>query len=148
MTDTLPALRDRSFYDTCSDSLYRTHERCESALASFWRMHARCFVLSLVVVVVGIIVVVVLATQKTTTYPCLLYSADTLATEVSVACLQYLWNLACPTIPYTFPDSYVGWWRSSPQGTVMVPCHITTPCGAGSYQHIALQMQLCQPNGT
>lgn len=99
---------------------------------------------SIVSVLSGIVVSVVLNNNNTPTIPCLLYSSQTLANEVSVACLQYLWNLYCTSKkPYTFSPSYSGYWNRSPKGTSVVSCSQTIDCGIGSYGNIIVYMQFC-----
>ena len=103
-------------------------ERTASWWYTTWRNHSGCIILSVFVMVSVVVVVVVVLNQKTTVYPCALYGGTTLASDVSVECLQYLWDKSCPTHSYSFPASYMGWWRSSPQGTALVHCS-SSPCG-------------------
>lgn len=99
---------------------------------------------SIVCVLSGVVVSVVLSNNNTPTIPCLLYSSQTLANEVSVECLQYLWNLYCASKkPYTFSPSYSGYWNRSPRGTSAVSCSQTIDCGIGSYGNIIVYMQFC-----
>lgn len=107
-----------------------------------WRNHSGCIILSIFIVVIVIVVIMVVLNQKTAVLPCALYSGTTLASDVSVECLQYLWDKLCPTRPYSFPSSYMGWWRSSPQGGTLVRCSVT-PCGVGSFDNMRTYVQLC-----
>ena len=117
-------------------------ERTASCWHSTWRNHAGCIILSIFIMVIVIVVIVVVMNQKTAVLPCALYSGTTLASDVSVECLQYLWDKSCPTRPYSFPASYMGWWRSSPQGGTLVRCSVT-PCGVGSFDNMRTYVQLC-----
>ena len=91
------------------------------------------------------VVLVVALNQKTVAFPCAQYAGTTLASDVSVECLQYLWDKSCLTRPYSFPASYAGWWRSSPQGGTLVRYSVT-PCGVGSYDNMRTYIQLCNVN--
>ena len=118
---------------------------CIHRLTSFYTAYKGWIIFfTIVSVLSGIVISVVLSNNNKPTIPCLLYSPQTLANEVSVACLQYLWNLYCGSRkPYTFPDSYSGYWHSSPRGTSMVSCSQNPVCGIGSYGNILNYMQFC-----
>jgi hypothetical protein len=79
--------------------------------------------------------------------PCYYYTSETLASDVSVDCVTYLWNVAqCST---ALESSLTWkWWIQSPQGLTMVKCSASrtgTLCGAGSYATIRNYIQLCNP---
>jgi len=89
----------------------------------------------------------VLLTKSTTTFPCVTFSAQTPATQVSIACMQYLWTKAgCLTPSIYPPNGYTGFWTQSPQGLVMVKCVGQATCGVGSYQNIMIYLQYCNTN--
>jgi len=117
-------------------------ENTISKAQSVWRNHSGCILFSITMTAVIAVVLVVALNQKTVAFPCAQYAGTTLASDVSVECLQYLWDKSCPTRPYSFPASYAGWWRSSPQGGTLVRCSVT-PCGVGSYDNMRTYIQLC-----
>lgn len=79
--------------------------------------------------------------------PCYYYTTDTLASDVSIDCVTYLWNVAqCSTVLQSSPTWR--WWIQSPQGLTTVKCdasHRGTMCGAGSYATIRIYIQICNP---
>ena len=85
--------------------------------------------------------------QDTSIGPCYYYTSETLASDVSIACINYLWNVAqCSTALESSPTWK--WWIQSPQGLTMVKCdtyRTGTMCGAGSYNIIRNYIQLCNP---
>jgi len=107
----------------------------------------------LLLVLVGAILAFVF-TSSSRTFPCASYSPSSLANEVKLDCLQYLWTASgCkPVHGATFPPSgYSGWWNRSPAGAQTVSCPSgvdTNSCGAGSYSAIMTYMQLCRPGYT
>lgn len=105
-----------------------------------------CVIFVIVVLIVaGAVIGVILSTKKVI-LPCSKYSTESFATEVTVECLQYIWNIECPSKPFSFPVGYNGWWLQSPQGSVMVKCNngfSGTNCGIGTYGNILVYMQFC-----
>jgi hypothetical protein len=133
--DILPSIPDRNLWDVCQD-------RCDT----YWRTRRSWIIFGCVLTVLSAVVITIVILQpKSSSYPCLIYGPNSLASTVSVECLQYTWNSLClPTHPYTFPQGYTGWWRSSPQGSIMVPCSLSPGnCGVGSYGNIMIYMQTC-----
>lgn len=91
----------------------------------------------------------VILSQRTGTMACSPYGMDTLAKDVSIACLQLLWSSRCPgAFP---PADYQGFWNQSPQGMTMVACpnrQVTPACGVGSYNNIISYMGTCRSDFT
>lgn len=143
-TSTLPTILDANSWEGYIEQKYTD---LKIALRACWRDYRNWIIFSftLLIIVIAILLIIVLQSAPTT-YPCLMYQMDTLASTVSVDCLQYIWNANCRTKqPYLFPQSYTGWWKQSPQGGIMVSCHISPlACGVGSYGNILVYMQFCQ----
>jgi hypothetical protein len=106
------------------------------------------YILGFIFLCVVITVVSVIALHKNPEYPCLAYSPSTLASEVSVKCLQFLWT-ASGCIQKGMPpisDSYNGYYLHSPAGANTVKCdgfHSGKNCGIGSYDAMRVAVQLC-----
>jgi hypothetical protein len=144
---TIPTIQDKNSWTTFVDEIEKTYEGWESSCRSCWRHYQKWIILGIVVLVLGTAVVLVIVSQSAVpSYPCLAYDSNTLASSISVPCLQYIWNQACKSTPYTFKQGYTGWWNQSPEGAKMVRCHGTAPCGAGTYGNILIYMQSCQIN--
>jgi len=140
----LPTIPEKNSWDTFVTGVEEKYDSWGITLRACWREYRNWIIFGLTVFVIGIIIVLILVLKPNTkSYPCLSYQPTTLASSVSVACLQYTWDANCKT-PYTFPSGYTGWWNQSPQGTTMVPCRGTTNCGVGSYGTIALYLTFCQ----
>lgn len=134
----LPTIPDESFTERCS--------KCTSPIKHCFTHNISCVVFIIVILLVLGAVIAVILTSKKAILPCSNYSGDTLAVDVSVQCLQYVWDAECPTKPYSFPTGYSGWWRQSPQGNVLAKCInglSGTQCGVGSYGNILVYMQFC-----
>lgn len=109
----------------------------------------KCMVSIVILIVILSILLSIVLAKKTTTSPCQSYDSNSLASTVTVECLQYLWNNVCPTQRYTFTVEDTGWWTQSPQGPLMVSCinHIlSSNCGVGSYGNILVYLQYCRPD--
>lgn len=143
----LPIIKDKNSWTIFVDEV---EHRCDDVgiwCRSYWRNYRKWIIFGLSVLVISIVIVLIAVTQSTTpSYPCISYDTNTLASSVSVSCLQYVWNHACASSPYAFSQGYTGWWTQSPQGTTMVRCRGTSPCGVGSYGNILIYMQSCQIN--
>lgn len=142
----LPTIRDKNSWETFVDHVGQGVETTHSRCASIWRRYSSWIIFfSALFVLLVVVICVIVFSSKTNTYPCMKYDVNMKASDVSVECLQYTWNLLCQTThPYTFPQGYTGWWRSSPQGSTMVPCGLSPGnCGVGSYGNIIIYMQLC-----
>ena len=100
----------------------------------------------MILLVTGIVLAVVLG-KKTQVFPCYLYNSQTLASEITLDCLQYLWKANACTNPAIYPpNGYTGFWTQSPQGTKMVKCFGQgINCGIGSYENIMIYIQFCNP---
>jgi hypothetical protein len=140
----IPSIPD----ETCMSSLEKNVSSCIENICMSCRHcyqhYMRLIILSMVLVIIGIIVIVIVLSQKTNAFPCHEYDSSTLASSVSLSCLQYLWDTSCSTrSPYTFPPNYQGWWNQSPQGSALVKCQSNSVCGVGSYGNIAIYMSYC-----
>ena len=120
--------------------------KCTSPITYFITHNISCVVFIVVILIAVGAVISVILTSKQVILPCSKYSSDTFATEVTVECLQYIWNIDCPSKPFSFPSGYTGWWKQSPQGSIIVKCNnglSGTQCGVGSYGNIMVYMQFC-----
>lgn len=123
-------------------------EQCYSVGMCCSRNRFAIICVVLLVIVAGIVLSVILG-NKSQPFPCYLYNSQTLATEITLDCLQYIWKANACSNPAIYPPSgYTGFWSQSPQGTKMVKCIGQTQgirCGIGSYQNIIVYMQFCNP---
>jgi hypothetical protein len=143
----LPTISDTNSWDIFMNGVEQTYTNTRISLHSYWRYYRNWIIIGLTVLAIGMMILfVILLPSSTNTYPCRMYDTDTLASTISVECLQYVWNSNCRTKqPYLFPQSYTGWWKQSPQGGTMVSCHSSpSACGVGSYGDILVYMQFCQ----
>lgn len=123
-----------------NDVYYTTCRLCE--------LHRFMIITFVMCLCVGSIVIsVIIKSNNITVSPCYHYKSDTLASDVSVECVKYLWNnYQCSTALESSPTWR--WWIQSPQGTTLVRCdatHTGTACGVGSYQAISVYIALCNP---
>ena len=77
--------------------------------------------------------------------PCAGYTDNSLASSVTLACLQKIWlDSGCTTTGTSYPRNTNSWWSNSPNGTKPVDCDTThkgTQCGAGNYRTIVNDMR-------
>jgi hypothetical protein len=140
----LPTIPEKNSWETFVTGMEEKYTDCGITLRLWWRYYRSWIIFGLFLLIVTIVIVLILVLKPNTqSYPCLSYQPNTLASSVSVDCLQYIWNANCK-ISYTFPSGYTGWCNQSPQGTTMVACRGTMPCGVGSYGNIALYLTFCQ----
>jgi hypothetical protein len=143
----IPTIQDKNSWTTFVDGVEKKYEDWGMSCGICWRHYQKWIILFIALCIIGIAAVLVIISQSATpSYPCLPYDANMLASSVSIPCLQYIWDQACMSTPYTFTESYMGWWNQSPKGTTLVRCRGTAPCGAGSYGNILIYMQSCQIN--
>jgi hypothetical protein len=147
----LPTISDtNSWYTSCNvfmNGVEQTYTDSKIVLRAWWRDYRNWIIFGLTLLAVGaIILLVMLLPSSTLSYPCRMYDTETLASTISVDCLQYVWDSNCRLKhPYLFPQSYTGWWKQSPQGGTMVSCRMSpSSCGVGSYGNIIVYMQFCQ----
>lgn len=124
----------------CNDLYYKTCKLCDQ--------HRAIIIACVLCLTVGSIAIsVIIKSKNTIVNPCSTYTSDTLASDVTVECVNYLWNsFQCSTALQSSPTWR--WWIQSPNGKTMVHCdatHTGTACGAGSYQTIIIYIQLCNP---
>lgn len=108
----------------------------------------KCISIIMISIVIFSILLSILLSNKNITTPCQNYNSNSLASTVTIECLQYLWNTICSTQRYTFQVEDIGWWTQSPRGSIMVSCpnHILdNTCGVGSYGNILIYLQYCRP---
>jgi hypothetical protein len=125
----------------------KTYADTRISLHSYWRDYRNWIIFGLTLMVIGMIIGLGILLQATTpNYPCRMYDTETLASTISTACLQYVWDGSCRAKqPYLFPQGYTGWWNQSPEGMRMVSCRMSpSACGVGSYGNIIVYMQFCQ----
>lgn len=83
--------------------------------------------------------------SNTTSDPCAGYTDNSLASSVTLACLQKIWlDSGCTTTGTSYPRNTNSWWSNSPNGTKPVSCdatHTGTQCGAGNYRTIVNDMR-------
>ena len=140
----LPTISDKNSWETFVDGVNDRYDTCGITYRACWRDHRYLILFGLFLLTIGLVIGLAIVLQPAgTSYPCLRYDHDTLASSVSVECLQYTWSKSCSS-PYTFPTGYTGWWNQSPAGTRMVPCSGTSACGVGSYGNIIVYMGFCQ----
>jgi hypothetical protein len=123
---------------------YTNHYSC---LRFYYRKYQEYvpIVISLFVVSIFIIVIVFQASSSVITLPCAKYGKGTLAKDVSMECLRFIWTMYACENPAVFPpDNYRGWWNSSPQGEVAVNCNLDSNCGVGSYYNVITYMKKCK----
>jgi hypothetical protein len=146
-TSQLPIIRDKNSWTTFVEEAEQKYEYWGITCRSCYREYHRSILIGLFILVIGMIIILVISLNSATpSYPCIGYDTFTLASTVSVSCLQHTWNKACPSSSYTFSQGYTGWWNQSPQGSTLTRCRGTTPCGVGSYGNILVYMRLCQIN--
>jgi len=147
----LPTISDTNSWNTSCNTFMngveQTYTDSKIVLRAWWRDYRNWIIFGLTLLVVGaIILLVTLLPSSTPSYPCRMYDTETLASTISVDCLQYVWDGSCRLKqPYLFPQGYTGWWKQSPQGGTMVSCRMSpSSCGVGSYGNIIVYMQFCQ----
>lgn len=146
--DVLPIRLDQPGW---SERFEKTYENGIYSMERCCQQHMKWVVLSIFLIsIVGGIVIIIINNNKLPDYPCMSYSQESLASSVSVACLQYMWMQSCSVrAPYTFSATYVGWWNQSPEGATMVSCNGLkkgSNCGVGSYLNMITYMQYCNIN--
>lgn len=147
----LPTISDTNSWDTLCEVFMNGVEKSYTdgkiSLSSYWRDYRNWIIFGLTLLAIGgIILFVTLLPSTTPMYPCRMYDTETMASTISVACLQYVWDNNCRLKqPYLFPQGYTGWWNQSPEGGRMVSCRMSpSACGVGSYGNIIVYMQFCQ----
>lgn len=135
-TDKLDTIDDNTYYDNMIFSL------------KIWFRRNQKYILGSFILIILAIIIIVVSIQKQPEFPCLMYSPDTLASSVSVKCLQFLWNNAgCIRRGNgLIPDNYSGFYLNSPNGIEYVHCdglHTGNNCGVGSYSRMVNFIQSC-----
>lgn len=120
-------------------------------LEIFYQKHKSKLVAVTFAVLIGVIVVIAIQNKQSSEINyCESYTSDTMASEVSVKCLQQLWAKNGCNTKGSIPDSYTGFWLKSPEGGKLVMCgsfKIKTNCGIGSFQNICNWMYQCRIDG-
>ena len=125
----------------------KTTHLYESTCNTCSRHRATFSIIILIICISGIVIYTVIRNNSTTISPCIMYNSDTLAKDVSIKCLKYLWIKNNCRVAIDSSPTWV-WWLQSPQGLTTVKCdNINTgmKCGAGSYNTIYIYTQLCNP---
>ena len=126
----------------------KTSHLYESTCRSCSRHRAAFSILVLVTIILGFVIYIIIKNNSTMTFPCISYGSETLAKDVSIGCLTYLWSQNnCKTAIDSSPTWM--WWRQSPQGLTTVKCdnmNTGVNCGAGSFNTILVYTQLCNPS--
>ena len=103
--------------------------------------------ITVVIAMASAILIIEIKKASLNTNPCLSYSDTTLASQVSIKCIQFIWSYHMCTNPSVFPpEGYKGWWNQSPNGQVLVNCNTVsdlTKCGVGTYGNIVIYMRNC-----
>lgn len=125
----------------------RTIHYYESICRTCSDHRAKLSVFFMIIIIAGISIYTVMTNNSIVVPPCSAYGSDTLAKDVSIVCLKYLWTQnKCQGVIDSSPTWM--WWLQSPQGLTTVKCNnINTGinCGAGSYNTIRVYTQLCNP---
>jgi hypothetical protein len=141
---TLPTIQSNNN----TNILSQIEEYCYSLYRRY--VTRNCMILFTIMAAVIGVSLAVLTSSKSATFPCKTYDGNSLASTVTLECLQYIWNTVCATKhPYTFDSSNSAWWLQSPQGAFVVRCIggvITSQCGVGSYANILVYTQYCNPD--
>ena len=127
--------------ETLQDAYFKACRLCE--------MHRLFIIILVACLAIGSVVLsVTLKSVNTNVNPCYYYSTDTLASDVSIICVKYLWSsFQCSTALES--SSSWHWWIQSPQGLTMVKCNASyqgSLCGVGSYNNIRNYLPLCNPH--
>lgn len=140
----LRTVPEHNSWDIFITGIEEKYTDCSGNCRYYWSFYRSWIIFGIILLIISIgIVMFMIFKPPTPSYPCISYQSNTLASSVSVACLQYVWSSNCQ-VPYIFPSDYTGWWRRSPQGTVMVSCRGTSDCGVGSYNNIIIYLALCR----
>ena len=125
----------------------KTNHLYESTCRSCSRHRVAFSILILVIAITIFSIYIVIKNNSTATYPCIVYNSDTLAKDVSIICLKYLWTQNNCKAAIDSSPTWM-WWLQSPQGLTTVKCdNINTGinCGAGNFNTILVYTQLCNP---
>ena len=100
-----------------------TSQLYESACRSCSRHRIAVSITAVIVIITSFVIYIVIKNNSTTSYPCVIYNSETLAKDVSVMCLKYLWSQnSCKTAIDSSPTWI--WWLQSPQGLTLSLIHI------------------------
>ena len=114
----LPTISDTNSWEVFMNGVEKSYTDGKISLSSYWRDYRNWIIFGLTLLAIGgIILLVTLLPSTTPMYPCRMYDTETMASTISVACLQYVWDNNCRLKqPYLFPQGYTGWWNQSPEG--------------------------------
>lgn len=141
--NSLPTLPDSNVYDECIKKVKEEYAQ----LYRFLSNHTGAIVCLLICCAITSTIIVTMTSKNTITTPCIEYSEQTLASDVTIDCLRWLWTFNKCSQPFSSLTAN-GWWRRSPQGLVVVRCdskNTGNACGAGNYQKIVTYIQFCNP---
>ena len=109
----LPTIPDTDSWETFVNGAKQKYIDISILLRAYWRDYQNWIILCMALLTITVFgVLIIIVRPDSPAYPCLMYQADTMASTVSVECLQYIWNGNCRLkTPYLFPQSYTGWWK-------------------------------------
>jgi hypothetical protein len=140
----LEIVTDVSKLETIED-MNRCHDTYNNTMRCLSHHVKKIICFFVIIIIVG--VVISITNKNIPDLPCIMYSPQTLASSVSITCLQYLWKTAgCEKNKPPIPNDYSGFYLNSPSGTNMVHCdmyHSGSNCGIGSYMNIVNNIQVC-----
>jgi hypothetical protein len=141
--NSLRTLPDSNVYDECIKKVKEEY----SSIYRFLSNHTGTIICLLICCAITATIIVTMTSKNTITTPCIGYSEQTLASDVSIECLRWLWTFNKCSQPFSSLTAN-GWWRRSPQGLIVVRCdskNTGNECGAGNYQKIVTYIQFCNP---
>ena len=141
--DSLRTIPDGDAYDECIKKVKEEYEK----LYRFLSNNAGTIICLVICCAIITTIIVTMTSKNTSTTPCIGYSDQTLASTVTIECLQWLWGFNKCSQPFS-SVMVNGWWLRSPQGLIVVKCdskNTGNRCGAGNYQEIVTYIQFCNP---
>ena len=141
--NSLPTLPDSDSYEECIKTVKEKYSSIYRSMAN----HAGTIICLMICFAIITTIIVIMTSKNTATTPCIGYSEQTLASDVTIDCLKWLWIFNKCAKPFSsLTDN--GWWTRSPQGLIPVKCdskNTGNGCGACNYQQIVTYIQFCNP---
>jgi hypothetical protein len=142
-SNSLRTIPDSNCYDECIKTVKEEYSYIYRSMAN----HAGSIICLVICCSIITTIIVTMTSKNTATTPCIGYSDQTLASDVTVDCLKWLWTFNKCSQPFSSLTAN-GWWRRSPLGLIVVRCdskNTGDACGAGNYQEIVTYIQFCNP---